>query len=116
MKLMLPAPEIGWTGYSGEVYQYQIYDLTKKFSIDRPGNYIYAQVIINTDRNEWEPLYIGQTDNLSLELILDTHPKGDCIIDTGATHILVHLSDFNEDTRIAETIDLIKNYKPICND
>lgn len=113
---MLPAPQIEWTGSSGKKYVYHIYDLIKSFNIDRTANYIYARLNLYMDRSEWEPIFIGETENIKESLNLNAHPLADCIIDYGVTNILVHLSDFYKNTRIAEANDLIKNYQPICND
>ena len=107
---MSDAPTIEWPGESGKKYKYSIYDLGTTFR-EVAGNYIYAGL---NSKNEWYPTYIGQTGNLK-ERFSD-HEKEPCARQNGATHLHVHSSSNNEQVRLDEETDLIRNYNPICND
>jgi predicted GIY-YIG superfamily endonuclease len=101
---------IEWDGISGKTYTYWIYETGYIFA-NQPGNYVFAR---ETESGRFKPIYIGQTDDLSERF--DNHHKMSCIRRNGATHICAHKSSENESTRRAEELDLIKRWKPTCND
>ena len=91
------ADEVVWTGESGTRYTY----------------YVHSWPISCTNaQNQWEPIYIGQTGDLSERF--DSHHAMDCIDREGATHIHVHLNSSAEETRREEERDLIDSYDPPC--
>lgn len=58
-------------------------------------------------------LYIGQTPDLSSEF--DSHSKAGCF-DEHEANCICCLTEKNEEVRMAAEEDLIKYYRPICND
>jgi predicted GIY-YIG superfamily endonuclease len=103
-------PDINWEGVSGKKYGYWIHKIRTEFK-DEPGSYIYAK---ETKPNSWAPVYIGQTSSLKNRLA--DHEKENCAKRNGATHIHAHTSSNTEETGKAEEIDLIRNYRPVCNE
>ena len=101
---------IQWPGKSGTSYRYWIYSIGLSFK-EEPSNYIFAK---QTSPGHWLPSYIGQTENL------DQRPgdqeKESCARRNGATHIHAHLTSGGEDIRRAEEEDLIRKWKPPCNE
>ena len=107
---MSEAPTIMWPGQSGKQYQYWIYLIGTSFK-EEPGNYIFAK---ETSTGRWTPCYIGQTENLNQRL--GDHEKEACAERHGATHIHVRLNNGGKAARCAEEADLIKKWKPPCNE
>ena len=91
-----------WTGGSGQVYTYHVYELPASFDPNQPGNYIYAKV---SPDKKWVPIYIGQGD-LHDRCDPNVHHKGACIRQKGSTHFHCHLND-SEEARKAEEADLL---------
>jgi len=106
----MASPDIYWKGASGKEYGYWIHEIGTKFN-NLAGNYIYA----NEERpGFWNPIYIGQTLNLSDRLA--DHEKESCIALEGATHIHTHTSSTDESVRLAEEKDLVDKWNPACNE
>ena len=103
------ADEVVWTGESGTRYTYYVHSWPTSFTNAEPGNYIFCKL---NAQNQWEPIYIGQTGDLSERF--DSHHAMDCIDREGATHIHVHLNSSAEETRREEERDLIDSYDPPC--
>lgn len=101
-----------WYGQSGRQYRYWHYPLSNFRFAASPGNYIFARV--NAD-NQWEPVYIGETDNLQSRCC-GTHHKWDCALRNGATHIHAHTTPGLRQARLDEEADLRANYRTPCND
>ena len=104
-----------WTGKSGTIYKYHIYELseTSQFDPTTTGNYIFARL---NDKREWVAIYIGQGELKGRAA--DDHDG--CITEKGATHFHCHTAHL-EPTRLAEEQDLLANYtqayKPTgCNE
>jgi hypothetical protein len=100
---------IMWPGSSGKKYKYLIYHINTLFE-DLPGNYIFAK---ETSIGRWIPIYIGETD--SLHDRLSNHEKMPCIKHHGGTHVHIHTSSVDEESRRAEESELIANWNPPCN-
>ena len=100
-------PDVYWPGKSGQEYGYWISSIGSSYR-DEPGNYIFAKLV----NGYWKPVYIGQTNSLANRL--NNHPKEQCAIQNGATHIHAHTTP-NEQSRKSEEIDLIENFDPVCN-
>lgn len=98
-----------WDGASGAQYRYWIYLIEDDFSAV-PGNYMFAKLMSN---GKFSPIYAGETSNLSERF--DSHHKMDCIKNHGATHICVHQSAAEEETRRSEESDVIEKWHPPCN-
>jgi len=107
---MSESKTIIWEGESGNEYKYWIASKDSNFK-DEPGNYIFAK---QTKPNTWVAVYIGQTDSLKDRLA--NHDEDSCIKKNGATHIHTHTSSNNEKVRKSEEEDLIKKWKPACNE
>ena len=97
-----------WPGASGKQYRYWIYPIGTSFK-DSPGNYIFAK----ETSSGWTPIYIGETD--SLKDRLSNHEKMPCVKRHGGTHVHVHTSSSDEQTRRAEESDLLAKWDPPCN-
>ena len=101
---------VQWQGASGKSYKYWTYPINTTFK-DAPGNYIYAKISAS---RKWLAVYIGQTVSLSQRLA--SHEKEQAAIRHGATYIHAHLSGYDEQSRRDEEVDLIKRYRPPCNE
>ncbi len=102
------ADTVNWSGASGRTYQYWIHPITTTFKAVA-GNYIFAKEI---EPGRWRAVYIGETADLSERF--DNHHKMPCIVRNGATHIHAHTNS-DQNARLAEEMDLINNYRPVCN-
>ena len=56
------ADEVVWTGESGTRYTYYVNSWPISCTNAEPGNYIFCKL---NAQNQWEPIYIGQTGDLS---------------------------------------------------
>ena len=101
---------IDWDGKSGREYRYWIYEIGTTIN-KNPGNYIFTKEV---KPDEWSPVYIGQTADLSERF--ESHHKMPCIKQRGGTHIRIHVSSQDEDTRLTEEKDLVLRWHPACND
>lgn len=102
------AHAVDWTGFSFKVYSHFVYEWTHTFR-QGPGNYILCSI----DANDiWDPIYIGETCDLSK--LFHNHPKMQCVMAVGATHIHAHTNKRGEQARLNEKQDLIYIYDPIC--
>ena len=97
-----------WFGKSEKPYEYQIFAMNTVFR-DIGGNFIFC------DRDvlgEWNPLYIGSSDNL-FDLLCKEKLKR-WIVQQGATHIHAHLRK-DERQREVEKLDLVERFHPRLN-
>ncbi len=102
--------DIYWEGHSGLNYGYWIIPWNSDIQlISEPGNFIIAKKIKS---GIWEPLYIGHTKSLSLQL--NDQDILDCLKSHHGTHVHVHISIHNQNIRQQEVNDLIKLWNPIC--
>jgi predicted GIY-YIG superfamily endonuclease len=104
------ADTCNWPGISGKKYSYHIYPFGTALKAEA-GNYIYAKL---NAQNQWEPLYIGETDNLDSRVA--THEKRERVGDNGVTHIHAHLTPGDRSIRLNEETDIRNNFKTPCND
>ena len=102
--------DIYWEGQSGKKYGYWIVSVYAAFK-DVPGNYILAK---ETKPGIWKPVYIGHTSNLAFRLPYNDG-KRDCTLQNEATHIHVHTNHNGSEERIAEALELINKWNPVCN-
>jgi hypothetical protein len=91
---------VSWTSASEKQYAYFIYALPRIFATGQIGNYIFTKIF----NHVWGPVYIGQGD-LRERGDIDSHHRGYCLKQKGATHIHAHLNE-NEANRIVEKKDL----------
>jgi hypothetical protein len=103
------AKTCNWTGKSGTVYNYTIYEIGGDWN-DVSGNYIFAK---EPSPHNWEAVYIGETE--SFKDRLPNHEKLPCIKRNGGTHVHAHTNE-NEKARLAEESDLLSNHTTPCND
>lgn len=90
----------------GCAYLYYVYGWPSVFTTARPANYILCK----TDGSSWEPLYIGQTNDLSR--LLDDHGAVPGTNYLGATHVHVHFNA-SQTARLAEEADLRRAYNAL---
>ena len=98
-----------WRGRSGIAYTYHVNNLDRPLR-DAPGNYI----LVRREPTQWILLYIGQTESLEARLS-SRHHQWPCARRQGLTHIHAHLSLDGKAVRLAEEMDLINHYHPVCN-
>jgi len=106
---------VSWSGRSGKLYKFWVYELPVSFNGGQPGNYIYSKI----SSGKWTPLYIGQGE-LSDRADIEKHHQSSCLKYKGVTHIHVHKNGLEAD-RVAEESDLLLNftqaYQPTgCNE
>jgi len=106
----MSAPTIKWTGISDKEYTYYIYPIDTFNPKSDGGNYLFA---METKPGSYKPVYVGQTNDLKERL--GDHEKETCARRNGATHIHAHLNG-NKQSRLDEEKDIIKRWKPVCND
>ncbi len=99
-----------WPGYSGKTYEYQIHPLETGFR-PLPGLYLYAKLLPDGD---WVPIYIAQTRDLHQRL--EGHVRLEDAVANGATHIHVHYCAAGQGARCTEEHDLIRRWRPVCNE
>ncbi len=99
-----------WRGQSGAEYTYWLYPRGTNFEGVLAGNFILAK---QTSPGRFNPIYIGEASNLN-EGIADISKKN-CINLNGATHLFVHVRNFDAVDRIAEMNDLVLRWTPVCN-
>lgn len=107
-----------WQGQSSAQYTYQSIPIARAWALPQsPGNYIFAQEFGNdTGGTSARARYIGETSNLYERLYLNPHEKRPCVNRHGATHIHYHTSSAIKSQRTSEETDLIRSWKPVCND
>lgn len=96
-------------GRSGKTYSYGVYALGTSWH-KTGGNYAFAKRGV---RWVWEPVYIGETDDLSTRL--PNHEKWPCALWYQATHILARVNN-DSVARLTEEADLRNSYYPPCNE
>lgn len=62
---------------------------------------------------QFRPVYIGQTDNLSIEMT-SSHSQIDCLKAEQANYLHYRFTDDSE-RRIYVVRDLVGRYAPVCN-
>ncbi len=95
-----------WPGQSGKEYSYFSYKMGGKL-IKAPGNYILTTL----ENGFWIALYIGQTEDLSEELL--NHDIGKNSKNT-TTHVHVH-ANHSRGQRLMEVEDLVTMQRPSAN-
>jgi hypothetical protein len=107
---MAEAPTYNWEGKSGKKYPYYVYPIGTSFK-PISGNYIFAKPAAS---NTWDPLYVGETDNLEQRLT-PNHEKMPCVKRYGGTHVHVHNGSHDKATRRDEEADIREKWEPPCN-
>lgn len=104
------AADVCWRGASGGPYRYEIFDITAPPRCHSPANFIYARR--EADRT-WTALYVGATT--SLEQQFAGGRSQPFIIEHGVTHVHVHASAPDADSRAFEVRDLVAYWQPLGN-
>ncbi len=100
-----------WRGVSGESVTFDIHPLGGDFP-DAPGSCIFAR----ESPVGWHAVYIEETFNLRDRLTpLYAHPKYECALRRGMTHIHIHVNNRGADDRKREEFDIEARYRPECN-
>lgn len=102
------AKKIQAQGSSGTLYEFEVYPWGTPF---RPIGGVY--LILKIANGTSHVLYVGQTGDLSERF--DNHHQKPCFDRNGKTHIAV-LIEGTENRRLQIEQDLIRNYRPNCND
>ena len=104
---------IDWRGQGTNPKRYRYYfvkSLEAKDIQAQPGNYMFVK---ETKKDFWQPVYIGQADNLKTRL--PNHPELPCVKREGGTRAMGHTNSKSEQTRKNEEADLIGYWNPPCN-
>jgi len=104
---------ITFTGRSGTGYEFDVYPFHTEFTAVGAVYFVTRRTREAEGEYSHAPIYIGQTGNLPDRF--DSHDKADCFRRERANCICTHLDD-NEQRRLQIESDLLKNYKPPCND
>jgi hypothetical protein len=102
-------PRVTLTDFRGRKYVYSVFDISQEW-VGFPGNYVFAR---RTHRG-WEPLYIGEADNLR-DSVNRRHEAWAFCRSRGATHVLVHFNFAGRKARQAEEQALVIAYEPPGN-
>jgi hypothetical protein len=102
------------TGISKNKYEFDVYSYTSEFP-NLSCIYCVSNRRYNSKLGKFshEIIYIGKTNDISL--VLATHNKKDCFELRNPNCISIYKSNSDRE-RIQIEEDLIKNYKPVCND
>ncbi len=101
------------TGASGKKYEFNIYPFGTEFEAIGAVYYISKRTQKADGNGEHSRIYIGQSANMSERF--DDHHKADCFNNHQANCHSIYQED-NQEKRILIEEDLIKAYKPPCND
>ncbi len=108
---MSDEPDIHWEGDSGREYGYWIVVPGKGMRyVRQAGNFIAARKLKS---GIWEPLYVGQAGDL--DQALPGLLQQPCIEEQHGTHLHVHPSMADEQSRLEEARDIIQLWSPVCN-
>ncbi len=104
------ADTIDWPGETGKTYRYWFASKMVNPSMKKEaGNYMF----VKETSDDWEPVYIGQTNNLDERLT--NHPELPCVRRNNGTHLMAHTTPGGETARKDEEDDLIAQWNPPCN-
>ncbi len=101
------------TGVSGKKYEFNIYPFGTEFEAIGAVYYISKRTEKPDGGGEHSGIYIGQTSDMSERF--DSHHKADCFNEHQANCHSIYRED-NQEKRLLIEEDLIKEYKPPCND
>ena len=98
-----------WHGRDGVAYAYYVNSWDRPLR-DAPGNYI----LVRRERRQWVPLYIGETESLR-DRLTNGHDQWHRARRHGMTHIHAHVNLNGAAARRDEEADLLRHYRPVCN-
>jgi len=99
-------------GASGSAYPFVAYPHATTTWNSVPGIYAFAYWVSGPTAY-WHVLYFGQCDSFSNRI--PTHERWTEAQKLGATHILVHVNQNGETSRLAAERDLIASHSPQLN-
>jgi len=101
--------KISWSSPSGQVIEFDIfsYDTTQWNSVS--GIYMFCAL---NQQNQWEPLYIGQTDSFLSRL--PNHEKWVASVSLGAQAVLATVIPTQASRDLIER-QLIQHFQPLLN-
>jgi hypothetical protein len=110
---MAKVSTVAFQGKSSERYVFDVWRMDQPF---KNVGAVYA--VTRRYQNEagaysHSVIYIGQTEDLSTRF--GDHHKADCFSKSGANCICTHCDD-EDDSRLSKEDDLVRYYKPRCND
>ncbi|GMR16307.1 MAG: hypothetical protein BMS9Abin31_0631 [Gammaproteobacteria bacterium] len=97
------------TGASRRTFSFQAFPWGTKFN---PSGAVYA-ILKQTPTGHYSVIYIGQTSDLSKRF--ENHHQQECFDRNGKSHIAVYPVS-GESRRFDIETDLLRSYKPVCND
>jgi hypothetical protein len=105
--------KVTWPGFFFGPYTMDLHELGDAFDND-PGVYIFCKP--SPVAGKWTEVFIGETHDFdeSLNRNLTQHPRWDCIVQAGATHVCV-LKILGDTQRDSFKIDLCDKLDPPCN-
>ncbi len=107
------AISVGWTGDSGQKYNFEIYPIGQEFN-PVSGLYIFCKAI---RLDSWLALYVGETQSFKdrLNTGLQNHDGFKRARELGANHVGVMRAG-NISDRLSIETDLRHGLKPQCNE
>ncbi len=108
---MAKIADVDFAGKSGTAYTFAAYAFGTALKA-LGGLYIFSVRTVTNGNGSHDPIYIGQTGDLSERF--DDHHKAKCIKSKNPNCICIHLED-DEETRLAIETDLLGNRNPPCN-
>ncbi len=106
---MAQTKNITLTGASRRTYSFKAFPRGIKF---KPSGAVYA-ILRQTPTGHYSVIYIGQTSDLSKRF--ENHHKQACFDRNGKSHIALYPVS-GESRRFDIETDLLRSYKPVCND
>jgi hypothetical protein len=104
--------EIAFAGRSGTSYDFRVYVWETKLKAV-PGVYVVAARTVEPGQPpQYEPLFVGQTDDLSAAL--RSHPRDDCF-QMYYRNVIGVLKESDDARRRSILSDLIDGLAPPCN-
>ena len=108
---MAKLTDVTFVGTSGTKYRFEAYAFGTTFKA-LGAVYIFTVRTVKDGKGSHDPIYIGQTGDLSERF--DDHHKAKCIKSKNPTCICIHLND-SDKSRLAIETDLLANRNPPCN-
>ena len=106
---MVQIKNITLNGASRRTFSFQVFPWSTNL---KQSGAVYA-VLKQTPTGHYSIIYLGQTSDLNKRF--ENHHKQDCFDQNGKTHLAVYPVP-TESRRFDIETDLLRSYKPVCND
>jgi len=109
-------PQVNWTGLSGTVYNFYVYDLSATFH-PVPSVYIFGRWVPVNGVMRPEALYVGEAKSLEDRLNTNraSHDGFKRAMKAGMTFIAARVAPSDDAQRLAIETDLRHKLNPSCN-